>query len=675
MAEDRDQYDNPVAGVARNGATSPGTQPHDVGYRPAQQRAADAPPPRAHTRADPGAARAAAAAAFETEEGADGAGGESPSKKVAEHVTELNNDELSDLTFAFQACDVDGEGTIDVDELHSMLALLGTELSMEETAALMKKAKQDFKDWLATHEVGTVLPEYFDQKESKSDGVHGESKHGGDRHFHEIDIDKSNRHHPILSRVQKAHQNPLVKVVAAPVTYTGKLLDISYQMAKKALPSKTTTEIDETELMGGNALLMEENALHGVMDSDSDMIFAEYVHMMCGEVIKEYVPADWRQSAYQMRLYRNAYDTADVDGDNKLEFRELEMVVMALDPHHSLTHEDMEYLWGVLNPDGHKELTFNLFLKGMKSVKKDSKCSTWIDINKPNKWEILSLIIDTPVGEAEEKRILSNLTGAERAGIKILAAHTQPMDRERMGQVLKRAGDGRLRHLQQSQLDRMKQVHHRCVILCGLIGYLFTMGPATFENWLVWSLEVDGAKEAYWVCKPHSVPDVNGTSYVSAWAHDATIVQHPELFRCKVNIWNESDCIYPSDYVGNRAGDVDWEVAVPDEEKCTYCSCVVCNCVPTDDEGELDHYVLTVFWVLNLAFIVFNIVFEIALLMYLAVRYCVQVAWALDYRLVPLNADRAFVADSLVRAAFELGNPDSPVLGVDPHRETTSSNR
>ena len=150
---------------------------------------------RAHTRADPaGASRDAAAAAFETEEGADGAGGESPSKKVAEHVTELNNDELSDLTFAFQACDVDGEGTIDVDELHSMLALLGTELSMEETAVLMKRSKQDFKDWLATHEVGAELPEYFDQKESKADGVHGESKHGGDRHFHEIDIDKSNRH-------------------------------------------------------------------------------------------------------------------------------------------------------------------------------------------------------------------------------------------------------------------------------------------------------------------------------------------------------------------------------------------------------------------------------------------------------------------------------------------------
>ena len=34
---------------------------------------------------------------------------------------------------------------------------------------------------------------------------------------------------------------------------------------------------------------------------------------------------------------------------------------------------------------------------------------------------------------------------------------------------------------------------------------------------------------------------------------------------------------------------------------------------------------------------------------------------------MPLNADRAFVATSLIHAAFELGNPDTTTLGVDPH--------
>ena len=52
--------------------------------------------------------------------------------------------------------------------------------------------------------------------------------------------------------------------------------------------------------------------------------------------------------------------------------------------------------------------------------------------------------------------------------------------------------------------------------------------------------------------------------------------------------------------------------------------------------------------------------FEIALLMYCQVYYATRVAWALDMRMSPLNADRAFVADSLVRVREPLGSPQSP---------------
>jgi hypothetical protein len=599
--------------------------------------------------------------------------------KVADHESELTEDELSDLTFAFQACDLDDAGTIAPDELHAMLSVLGADIDDAGCLALMKEAKQDFKDWLATHEVGTVLPDHMEHSKGKGHGVHGETKHGGERHHHHLAIDRKNRHHPVLSRLHRAHGHPAVKALVAPATYTGKMMSISYELAKKTIPEKTKTDIDEleAEVGEGGVVVMEENALHGLIDSETEMIFAEYVHMMCSTTIQKYTAADWHKSAYQMRLYRNAYDTADVDGDNQLEFRELEMVVMALDPHHSLNHEDMLYLWSVLNPEGLDSLSFNDFLHGMKAVKGDDRCSGWIDINKPNKWEILSLIIDTPVGEVEEKRILSNLSGLERAGINILKKHTQPMDRERMGQVLKRAGDGRLRHLQQSQLDRMKQVHHRCVIVCGLVGFVWTVCPAMVENYLCWALEVDGVKDAYWVCRPHTVPASSPnstTAYVPAWDPDSTFMQHPELFMCTYRVDNASDCVYPEDWTGYHAGDLDWET-LPVVERCSMCACSACMCIPMDDSGEPDHNVMTVWWAVLLVAIIINVVVEILLLMYFAVRYCVQVAWALDYRLIPLNADRAFVADSLVRAAFELGNPDSPVLGVDPHRETSSSNR
>jgi hypothetical protein len=78
------------------------------------------------------------------------------------------------------------------------------------------------------------------------------------------------------------------------------------------------------------------------------------------------------------------------------------------------------------------------------------------------------------------------------------------------------------------------------------------------------------------------------------------------------------------------------------------------------------------FWGVLGPVLVVTMSMEVGLLLYTAMRYCTRVAWALDIRLTPLNTDRAFVANSLVRAAFELGNPDSPMLGVDPQQ--TESN-
>jgi len=44
------------------------------------------------------------------------------------------------------------------------------------------------------------------------------------------------------------------------------------------------------------------------------------------------------------------------------------------------------------------------------------------------------------------------------------------------------------------------------------------------------------------------------------------------------------------------------------------------------------------------------------------------VVTALDLRLTPLNSDRAFVANMLVRAAFELGDPEEETMGVESNQ-------
>jgi len=117
------------------------------------------------------------------------------------------------------------------------------------------------------------------------------------------------------------------------------------------------------------------------------------------------------------------------------------------------------------------------------------------------------------------------------------------------------------------------------------------------------------------------------------------------------------------------------DLGITQKEICSKCMCQVCACLNHKrglinlDAGNI----MFLWWFLLVIVIVVNILFEIPGLMYFGMKYCTRVAWALDIRLAPLNADRAFVADSLVRAAFELGNPDQPMLGVDPHAHETGT--
>jgi hypothetical protein len=83
--------------------------------------------------------------------------------------------------------------------------------------------------------------------------------------------------------------------------------------------------------VGLSAILVSENGSGGqelaeALRDPERLIYAEYVLMMTGPLIQRYVPGDWHKQAWRMRLLRNSFDTADVDGNNSLEAEELEMV-------------------------------------------------------------------------------------------------------------------------------------------------------------------------------------------------------------------------------------------------------------------------------------------------------------------------------------------------------------
>lgn len=352
-------------------------------------------------------------------------------------------------------------------------------------------------------------------------------------------------------------------------------------------------------------------------------------------------------------------------------------------------------------------LDFNQFLHGMAAVQRDVKTSRWIDVFRPNRWELLSLIIDTPVSEGEEVRILEDLSPIERVGVGMLKRHWKEMDMANMRAVLTKAGSGQLRFLEEQQVERMNHLHNKAVLVSALLGLTFAAVAALVENVLAYELGLNGAKDAYWVCTLESRLDLDPNS-TTAGQFIPTFpgLAHPDEMMCTTIHVNASSCIndfmqtasviIPEDVQhgagyfppGTTAEDLKdvfghhqnglhgWTTLQTGSEKmediCSSCECVVCGCathaplIGRVELGAENKQVL--FWGILGPTLIVSMSMEIGLLLYCAMRYCTRVAWALDIRLTPLNTDRAFVANSLVRAAFELGNPDSPMLGVDPQQ-------
>jgi len=81
------------------------------------------------------------------------------------------------------------------------------------------------------------------------------------------------------------------------------------------------------------------------------------------------------------------------------------------------------------------------------------------------------------------------------------------------------------------------------------------------------------------------------------------------------------------------------------------------------------------FWSFNGAALAVFTGFEIAGLYYFGLLNAVRVANCIDMRLLPMNRDRATVAQSLIRAALELGQSNVVSLGIDPLREEAKKNK
>lgn len=221
----------------------------------------------------------------------------------AELEHELTDDEISDLTYSFQACDIDGGGTIEPEELHAMMAGLGVETDLRTVQLVMREATGKFKMWLAeqqAREKGAALelPDEF-QHTTDEAGHHGSTKHGGKRHHTELTINKKH----VLVRVG---QHPLMAPVRVPVTYSAKIVYISGKVVAKPV----TAPLKKLKDARNPSEEMTQEEKEAASLSDQHMVFAEFMYMMAHpEVRKKLVQGDWHQHAERMRKYRSAFGT------------------------------------------------------------------------------------------------------------------------------------------------------------------------------------------------------------------------------------------------------------------------------------------------------------------------------------------------------------------------------
>ena len=285
----------------------------------------------------------------------------------------------------------------------------------------------------------------------------------------------------------------------------------------------------------------------------------------------------------------------------------------------------------------------------------------------------------------QEKLIISDMSGIEQFGIGMLQKMKQhKLERKEIMSTVADGCAGQLHFLSDQQRKKVNSVHYACVLQAFLIGATFSGFPGMWENYLVYEFETDGVVDAYWTC-----PNTTGDPWAPVSDRMATGMDGLSLPVCPFGTCTSVPASAGEYFLmgGNGRLGGNWTNLQPltstcglrDQDDCDFSlqqtSCVdslssfcsgpdklACSPLPAT---KLEDTRLLLFWILNVSGIVTGIVFELVFLSYSAIRSSMLISRAIDLRLTPLNSDRAFVGKMLVRAAFEMGDPEGELMGVD----------
>lgn len=271
------------------------------------------------------------------------------------------------------------------------------------------------------------------------------------------------------------------------VTETENIAARGVSMVGHAAHEVVTGAVDVTKDVVSNTTNMVSNVVHhlGYAEGeeedtrDGELDFHEFCQLMRGPLlapILEGTGGDWRKRVAQIQQLRRAYDIADVDGDNELEKEELALVLVSLNPSSSIQEKDIDYVWKCMQeqakPANKIFLTWEEFLRGLKGVREDKEASRIMDLGASNKWELISLLIDTKSSVLEHNLLMEGLSFFEKLGVWTLEKLRTDMDTEGLKDVLSRVSTGTLHILSEERKTKISAHRRNMAIQAFTIGFV-----------------------------------------------------------------------------------------------------------------------------------------------------------------------------------------------------------
>ena len=171
--------------------------------------------------------------------------------------------------------------------------------------------------------------------------------------------------------------------------------------------------------------------------------------------------------------------TADLDGDGILTLFEMREVGATLLGH--MTETDFLTFWELLTPAAEGgTVTYLDFLNGVAKAQIHPAFADKLEFLKPN--QLMTVLVDVPVMQKEEKMMLQSLGHLDRMGVSILKHASRKDSRGDEAAVLARMTEGAV-HLLTADQRKSVTAQHRSMILCGCwFGFCSSVCTALAEN-------------------------------------------------------------------------------------------------------------------------------------------------------------------------------------------------